>query len=114
MMYAYLIHDVTSSNQSMADITLSKLQRVTTGGQTLSVPLFKAFLEMFPHLTVVNVYGATETNLVCREVLSKASMDTKDYGLMDLIDGVEIKIVDSDGQLVPRETKGMVMSPEKY
>jgi len=105
MMLAYLFHDITTSNE-IPSMDLRNLKVAITGGQAISIPLMKEVFKLIPHLSVSDCYGATEMSIVANQVLTKDNIDTIDYGVMNVADGVEMKIVDKQKKLVPLDCKG--------
>lgn len=106
MFLSYFLHDMTICNEIL-DMDLSKLKIVVTGGQPTPVPLLKSVFRVVPHFNVLNVYGATEINLLSSQVITKDNVETFDYGVMSIVDGVELMIADEKGQIVPVNTTGM-------
>jgi len=103
---AYFLHDMTTCNEIL-DTNLSKLKIIITGGQATAVPLLKKVFLMLPRIALINAYGATEMNLVSKQVITNDNIDTFDYGLLDIVDGLELKIADEKGQTTPLNTTGM-------
>jgi len=92
-------------------IDLSSMKYCATGGQHLSESFVRALLNVLPtEANVINVYGSTETQFLATQTFNRKNIDRKDLevGCKQIMNGYEMKIVDSEGKLVPMGEKGNV------
>lgn len=107
LMMTYLLHDMTMCSEILdKNLALGKLKVGITGGQAATFPLLKKVFDQIPHLTINNTYGATEMNMIAHQLITKENIDTLDQGLMEIVDGCEVKIVKENGNLAPLRIKG--------
>ena len=103
------IYQTILNHPDLADLDLSWLRRAGTGAAPVPVPLIHAMRDTLGFETVITGYGLTEAAgiaTMCRhddppEVISGSSGRA--------IDGVEVLVVDADGDEVPRGEPGEVV-----
>ncbi|EDO34543.1 predicted protein [Nematostella vectensis] len=95
---------------------LKSLRSFGVGGQRIPKNLISSVIDVLPGIRSLLVYGCTETLLVGLQPISKENVMTEDYGKMFVIPGVEIKVVDREGVVVPRGVIGevCVRSPKAF
>ncbi|KAK3706226.1 hypothetical protein QZH41_010291, partial [Actinostola sp. cb2023] len=97
----YLLQDIMLYKEEIIDKNLTKLKVVITGGQPTPLPVMKKLLDIWPDLTAVNSYGSTESSLMTKQRITKDNVDSIDYGVMEIVPGLEMKVVNEQGQLMP-------------
>ena len=103
------IYQTILNHPDLADLDLSSLRLAVTGAAPVPVPLIHAMRDTLGFETVITGYGLTEASgiaTMCRhddppEVISGSSGRA--------IDGVEVLVVDADGDEVPRGEPGEVV-----
>ncbi|KXJ22410.1 uncharacterized protein LOC110252581 [Exaiptasia diaphana] len=105
MILAYFFHDITMCNEIL-DMNLSKLKVAITGGQAATLSLMRTVFDRIPHLIINNIYGGTEMNMIANKLITRENLDTMDPGLMEIVEGCEVKIVEENRNLAPLMTKG--------
>jgi long-chain acyl-CoA synthetase len=78
-------------------------------GMTVPPPLLRAFKAAQPHIKVVQGYGLTETSPLITAVPLEAA-DAKMGSIGRAVQGVEIRIVDEQGQEVPTGETGEIIT----
>ncbi|EDO32319.1 predicted protein [Nematostella vectensis] len=87
--------------------SLSALQYISTGGQPIDPTLLKRVFQALPALCEIQiVYAATEFNVLATCDVTRENIDSDEYGYLDCHEGTELKVVDSEGHLVPVGTPG--------
>ena len=102
---SYFLQDMTLCKE-ISDMNLNKFKVCATGGQPTTMNLLNKILTMLPGLTIINAYGATEMSAITHQEITKENLDSIDLGLMDLVSGVEVKVTDEAGQLLPVGSSG--------
>ncbi|KXJ28504.1 acyl-CoA synthetase family member 2, mitochondrial [Exaiptasia diaphana] len=85
-----------------------KLQHITVGGQPTPLSLLEDVFEIWPKIKVINAYGSTESNVCLSQEIDKDNLDSLDYGVMNVVPGMEVKIVNENGQLLPLGETGEI------
>ncbi|KXJ28517.1 Acetyl-coenzyme A synthetase [Exaiptasia diaphana] len=99
------LHNMAANKDEIQAMNLDiKLQRVSIGGEPTPPFLIKSFLEIWPNISLLHVYalyGSTEANLCLSQKINNDILDCLDNGAMDVVPGMEVKIVNKKGQLLP-------------
>ncbi|EDO29421.1 predicted protein [Nematostella vectensis] len=102
----YFLKDLTTCKE-LASFDLSFLKVCLTGGQSTDFDLLHKVLKVLPGLTIFIAYGSTEVFVCCSQSVDLASICRVDeVGKMKVSPGFEVKVVDSEGRLVPVDTAG--------
>ncbi|EDO32721.1 predicted protein [Nematostella vectensis] len=102
---SYFFVDMTLYSE-ISNVDLSRLRFCLTGGQLMDKNLMKKVFDIVPDLCILFSYGATEAFLVARQPLTKDNIDSVNYAALELNPGLEIKVVDSNENVVPVGTPG--------
>ncbi|XP_048575669.1 medium-chain acyl-CoA ligase ACSF2, mitochondrial [Nematostella vectensis] len=102
---SYFFVDMTLYSE-ISNVDLSRLRFCLTGGQLMDKNLMKKVFDIVPDLCIFVGYGATEAFLVARQPLTKDNIDSVNYAALELNPGLEIKVVDSNENVVPVGTPG--------
>ncbi|KXJ28566.1 Acyl-CoA synthetase family member 2, mitochondrial [Exaiptasia diaphana] len=102
------LQDIACHKEEIIAKNMEKVQYVSTGGQPTPLSLIKTMFSIWPNLNFLNLYGSTEVPIISVQKFTKGSLDSLDYGIMRVIPGLEIKIVNEEGELMPTGGKGEI------
>ena len=105
-----LIYDTINNPSVLSSFDLSCLQSFESGGQLLLHTQIAKFIDLFPNVDFILVYGATETfGLVSSATYKKENIsNTEQYGVMEVGPHFEVKVVDPRGNIVPVNNFGEI------
>jgi acyl-CoA synthetase (AMP-forming)/AMP-acid ligase II len=90
-----------------ARFDLSSLRFATTGGGLCPVPLKKKILELFPNVMIIDAFGQTEMTPVTSFRVDVDPEKIQERSVGKSI--VEVRVVDEDGQVLPRGEIGEIL-----
>ncbi|XP_020900916.1 uncharacterized protein LOC110239533 isoform X1 [Exaiptasia diaphana] len=102
----HMLHEIVPHKKEIIAMNLKTLKFINTGGQPTPLPLIKTMHGIWPNIEFLNCYGTTEVPSIAVQKIGKEGLDSKDYGIMRVVPGLEIKIVNKEGELVPTGEKG--------
>jgi len=76
-------------------------------GQPYIFQSITTLLKCFPSAKVRLVYGTTESSVICTEIVENADVEDR-YVKLSISPGIEIKVIDDKGGLVPRGMAGEI------
>lgn len=90
---------ITGDGRKMAQTDLSKLEMVMTGAEVCDIKVINAWKTIAPHVRVLNVYGPTETTIVCTAYTVDTPDDsrTEFYPIGKPLQNVEVLLLDENG-----------------
>ncbi|HLJ48879.1 MAG TPA: class I adenylate-forming enzyme family protein [Bryobacteraceae bacterium] len=100
-MLVYMLH-----HPERERFNTSSLFRITTGGAGLPEQLRVSFQKVFPSCRVENAYGLTESFAVTSGI--NPEMEYRPGSAGPALPGIDIRIVDNDGQALPPRTSGEI------
>ena len=101
LLMPYHLYDMVANGKSVAKYDLSRLRYGSVGGQPAPRTLIDKIFNLLPTLKLVLYYAATEFSVITEQVVAKDNVDSLPYGWMELLPGVEMKIVGADGGVLP-------------
>lgn len=105
----YLLYDIVTSKSLLEENDLGCLRVSMTGGQCIPEELTRNTLKLLPNLKVGVVYGSTETLcMVLHQMFERDSLNSETYGWLDVDPGVEVKVVDDEGCVLPVGSPGEI------
>lgn len=107
---------LTLQEPDFAKYDLSALNRVYYGSSPMAVEWIRRTMEAFPNANVQQGYGLTETSPILTtldEDIHVAAMESGEYGILKAagrpLVGIDMRIVDEDGNEVPTGAAGEVV-----
>lgn len=93
---------ITGEGHQIDDLRNSALEMIMTGAEVCDVKVINAWKTVLPNARVINVYGPTETTIVCTAyVIEKADHTRKDfYPIGKPLQGVLTLLVDDNGNVI--------------
>ncbi|NEX64823.1 long-chain-fatty-acid--CoA ligase [Noviherbaspirillum galbum] len=93
---------------------MATIRRISYGASPISLPLLERTLDLFPGVEFASAYGMTETAAaVCGNPPANHGPEARASGLVKSVGragyGCEIRVVDADGEEVPRGAVGEVI-----
>ncbi|XP_028514714.1 acyl-CoA synthetase family member 2, mitochondrial isoform X2 [Exaiptasia diaphana] len=97
-----VLHEIVSHKKEIIAMNLKNLKFISTGGQHTPLPLVKTMFDIWPDVQLLNIYGTTEVVSIAVQKITRESLDSHDYGIMRVVPGLEIKIVNEEGDICLR------------
>jgi len=95
--------------RNLASYDTSSVKIAAMMGTTIPVPLLRAFQSAQPHIKVIQGYGLTETSPMIT-LVEPEKAETKIGSIGRPVTGVEVKVVDENGQEVPDGEPGEIIT----
>lgn len=94
---------------------LNSLKVVVSSGEALTVPVAKSWLSAFPHSTLVNAYGCSETNDMIFYTVPENINDVDNIPIGKAIDEVVAVIVNEDLQILDQpQAQGELLIARRF
>ena len=107
-LFPYHLFDMVAAGTSLRKYNLKHLQFAVTGGQPVPKALMNRMLSLLPKLKLILYYATTESMIITEQLVQKKNVHTVPYGWMVLHPGVEMKIVNEEGRVLPVGSIGEV------
>jgi len=91
------------------DYDLSKVKIALTGAALLPAAVKREMLRLFPNSLVLDGFGQTEMAPVTSMKVDASPEEVKDRSVGKILDGVEVKVVDEEGEEIPDGQVGELM-----
>ncbi|XP_013411367.1 acyl-CoA synthetase family member 2, mitochondrial-like, partial [Lingula anatina] len=101
----YMLYDISKAKPSTGPELPPLLYGLTTG-QVTQTDVIKSCVEKYPGLIILNIYGATEIDGWPSEEYAADNTESGALGWFKIQEGVEVKVVDDEGRMVPRGERG--------
>ncbi|XP_020900035.2 uncharacterized protein LOC110238687 [Exaiptasia diaphana] len=103
-----VLQDIACNKKELIAMNFKNLKLLSTSGQPTPLPLVKTMFDIWPNVSFVNGYGTTEVVAIAMQKITKESLDSQDYGIMRVVPGLEIKIVNEESKLLPTGERGEI------
>lgn len=107
---SYLLEMLSVLENNSQRVTFSALKILILNAETLTPSMVKRWLTLYPHIPIVNTYGATEaSDDVCHYIMYECPSTLTIPVLKRPIQNFQINIVDAHLNLVPIGVKGEII-----
>ena len=108
-LFPYLLYDITTCKSLLENNDLSTLRVSMTGGQCIPEELTRNVLKLLPNLKLGVAYGSMETLcMVLHQKFERDGLNSETYGWLEVVPGVEVKVVDDEDCVLPVGRTGEV------
>ena len=104
----YHLFDIVAEGTSLRQYNLKHFQYAVIGGQPVPKALVNRMLSLLPNVKLNLYYATTEFMIIAEQLIHKKNIHTTQYGWMTLQPGVETKIVNEEGHILPVGSIGEV------